>query len=196
MAGVSIIVIFGDNGIIKIAEDAAEKTKKAEQETLEGLEELSKQLTEKFPNGGYGSQGEVKGSLINQYLTPVNAVDIELFGREVNYSVPNEELAKKLGSENKWLLLYRGNSFSKKGEIESYLIMKNGVYQPWSPAAVDIDGNKTSYVPESINGGTNWTNVLKPYSNIPLEGNERFTPTNKRLCEFCKRTFWLIPSKY
>ena len=155
LAGVSILVLFGDNGIIKTAEDAADKTNKAEKETLKGLDNLSKWLTGKLPNSGSGSgedsKEELKGPFINQYLTPVNAVDVELFGREVNYSVPNEELAKKLGAENKWVVLYRGNSFSEKEETETYLITKGTIWYTSAPAAVDIDGNKTSYVPENIN---------------------------------------------
>ena len=62
LAGVSITVVFGDNGIIKMAQEAVERTRKEQEEELKNLGELESwfnQSEKKITIRLVGEQNEV-----------------------------------------------------------------------------------------------------------------------------------------
>lgn len=76
------------------------------------------------PGDSDNPTGDGEGnSLIDKYKTPIEATDVQLFGREVNYHVPSSEVSSKIGKKDAWVLLYKGKAFSKtrsRGNLSYY----------------------------------------------------------------------------
>lgn len=72
LAGISISLVLGDNGIIQKGKSATEKYRAAEQEEIERMEEVSKYLEKK--DNGWNSEKKVNKPVLRQGMTPVKFI--------------------------------------------------------------------------------------------------------------------------
>lgn len=89
------------------------------------------------PSNPSGSDNPIESgesnSLIDRYKTPIEATDVQLFGREVNYHVPSSAVSSNIGANDAWVLLYKGRAFSRtrtRGDLSYYETMPKTVTLP------------------------------------------------------------------
>jgi len=163
LAGVSIAMLTGDNGIITQAKLAKEKTEEAQRKEEQELENLLNEITSEVPSEeGYNVSKNVNSPKVTQGMIPVkhNGTDWVVCSKEDPewYSYDNTK---------KWANIMLSDGKYKEGKVVEGQIVKEeelGSMYVWIPRyAYRIVGEKNIEV-NFLKGNTNQDKVGKEYT--------------------------------
>ena len=107
LAGVTIAMLTGNNGILKKVKEAKEKTKQAEQEETYALESVLNKINSSTPStDGYNESKQVNSPKITQGMIPVkwNGTNWQVCSQDDNewYSYKDKKWANIMLSDGKY----------------------------------------------------------------------------------------------
>ena len=156
LAGVTIAMLTGNNGILTKVKEAKEKTKQAEQEEIYALESVLNSINSSAPStDGYNENKQVNSPKITQGMIPVkwNGTNWQVCSQDDNewYSYTNKD--------KKWANIMLSDGKYKSDTVQVEQVVKDdelGSMYVWIPRyAYTVDNEKTKMNVTFVKGNTN-----------------------------------------
>ena len=172
LAGVSINLVLGDNGIIDKAKEAQRKSAEATQNDLIGMNELAQQLGEKI-NGSTGSGSGNGGTGGKTEPETVPYLPSDDFHYDTSTSVDTGLVIKDVnGNEYVWVVVPRTTAVYKTTGLgkttftdADYTSIENDL-KDYTSTYVTISGYLDTYAADTANVG--WFENATAYNNLKI----------------------------
>ena len=153
LAGVSIAMLTGDNGIITRANEASEKTKKSNAEEQVDI----------AVQGSYGTNGKINIDSLNDELKNIEGLKYK--GKEISESNKIESLPDKVNLDGNEIIINEDGSANRIIRIEEYQTEDTKPYLPGSKFKQVEGTNLTDGL--VVTDGTNyWTWIEVPITDV------------------------------